>query len=52
MHSKIAAQARVDLLAIVRRMTPEQRLQTCFEHSRLVIKLAAQGRAVTKLRKN
>lgn len=51
MRSKIAAQARVDLLSAVRRMTAEKRLRAYAEHSRLVIELARQGQAARKLRK-
>lgn len=44
MKSKVAQQAREDLLGTMRSLTPEQRLEAFLRHSRLVTKLYRAGR--------
>lgn len=46
MESKIAQQAREDLIAGTRSLTPEQRLQAFLRHCRLVMKLYRAGQQV------
>jgi hypothetical protein len=43
MESKIAQQAREDLIAGTRSLTPEQRLQAFLRHCRLVMQLYRAG---------
>lgn len=45
MRSKLALAARNELLAVVRRLSPEQRLNAFLEHCQLMAALAAGGRA-------
>jgi len=44
MESKLAQQAREDLIAATRSLTPEQRLEAYLRHCRLVTKLYRAGR--------
>jgi hypothetical protein len=45
MRSKLALAARNELLEVVRRLSPEQRLNAFLEHCQLMAALAAGGRA-------
>jgi hypothetical protein len=43
MESKLAQQLRQELIAAVREMTPEQRLEAQLEHCELAMELYRQG---------
>jgi len=46
MESKLANQAKLDLVALTQSMTPEQRLQAFLAHSRLMMELYLAGEQI------
>ena len=51
-ESKLAAQAKLDLVALTQSMTPEQRLEAFLMHSQLMMELYMAGQEIrSKLRR-
>jgi hypothetical protein len=46
MESKLAKQAKLDLVALTQSMTPEQRLEAFLAHSRLMTELYLAGEQI------
>jgi hypothetical protein len=45
-ESKLAAQAKLDLVALTQSMTPEQRLEAFLTHSQLMMELYMAGEEI------
>ncbi|HTC90164.1 MAG TPA: hypothetical protein VK686_17770 [Bryobacteraceae bacterium] len=45
-ESKLAAQAKLDLVALTQSMTPEQRLEAFLMHSQLMMELYKAGQEI------
>jgi hypothetical protein len=45
-ESKLAAQAKLDLVALTQSMTPEQRLEAFLTHTRLMMELYLAGEEI------
>jgi hypothetical protein len=46
LESKLAAQAKLDLVALTQSMTPEQRLEAFLAHSQLMMELYLAGEEI------